>query len=112
MVISPQNSRLGLIALTKRIGLVDRPDSSDGEMIRYRVYSSLEIANIYNVYALYCESNSFYFFFVLVQWDDPQVIPANMTLEVSELFTRELTRVILICFVSIFLVWHLKDALS
>ncbi|XP_057453305.1 ATP-dependent zinc metalloprotease FTSH 12, chloroplastic [Lotus japonicus] len=63
MVISPQNSRLGLIALTKRIGLVDRPDSSDGEMIRYR-------------------------------WDDPQVIPANMTLEVSELFTRELTRYI------------------
>ncbi|XP_027354051.1 ATP-dependent zinc metalloprotease FTSH 12, chloroplastic isoform X2 [Abrus precatorius] len=63
MVISPQNKRLGLIALTKRVGLVDRPDSSDGELIRYR-------------------------------WDDPQVIPANMTLEVSELFTRELTRYI------------------
>ncbi|KAJ1404696.1 P-loop containing nucleoside triphosphate hydrolase, partial [Sesbania bispinosa] len=63
MVISPQNSRLGLLALTKRIGLVDQPDSSDGELIRYR-------------------------------WDDPQVIPANMTLEVSELFTRELTRYI------------------
>ncbi|GLT61232.1 hypothetical protein SLA2020_339540 [Shorea laevis] len=28
------------------------------------------------------------------RWDDPQVIPANMTLEVSELFTRELTRYI------------------
>ncbi|XP_057725689.1 ATP-dependent zinc metalloprotease FTSH 12, chloroplastic isoform X1 [Arachis stenosperma] len=63
MVISPQNSRLGLMALTKRVGLLDRPDSPDGELIRYR-------------------------------WDDPQVIPANMTLEVSELFTRELTRYI------------------
>ncbi|KAK7313902.1 hypothetical protein VNO77_39107 [Canavalia gladiata] len=63
MVICPQNKRLGLIALTKRVGLVDRPDSPDGELIRYR-------------------------------WDDPQVIPANMTLEVSELFTRELTRYI------------------
>lgn len=63
MVISPQNKKLGLIALTKRVGLNDRPDSPDGELIRYR-------------------------------WDDPQVIPANMTLEVSELFTRELTRYI------------------
>ncbi|KAI4323236.1 hypothetical protein L6164_022858 [Bauhinia variegata] len=63
MVISPQNKRLGLTALTKRIGFVDRPDNPDGELIRYR-------------------------------WDDPQVIPANMTLEVSELFTRELTRYI------------------
>ncbi|MED6144837.1 ATP-dependent zinc metalloprotease FTSH 12, chloroplastic [Stylosanthes scabra] len=63
MVISPQNKRLGLMALTKRVGLLDRPDSPDGELIRYR-------------------------------WDDPQVIPANMTLEVSEQFTRELTRYI------------------
>ncbi|KAL6196806.1 hypothetical protein ACLB2K_032419 [Fragaria x ananassa] len=63
MVISPQNSRLGLTALTKRIGLMDRPDSPDGELIRYR-------------------------------WEDPNVIPANMTHEVSELFTRELTRYI------------------
>ncbi|KAG2679621.1 hypothetical protein I3760_11G058500 [Carya illinoinensis] len=63
MVISPQNTRLGLTALTKRVGLVDRPDSPDGELIRYR-------------------------------WDDPQVIPANMTLEVSELFSRELARYI------------------
>ncbi|XP_059443168.1 ATP-dependent zinc metalloprotease FTSH 12, chloroplastic isoform X1 [Corylus avellana] len=63
LVISPQNARLGLTSLTKRVGLMDRPDSSDGELIRYR-------------------------------WDDPQVIPANMTLEVSELFTRELTRYI------------------
>ncbi|XP_031262695.1 ATP-dependent zinc metalloprotease FTSH 12, chloroplastic-like [Pistacia vera] len=63
MVISPQNARLGLAALTKRVGLLDRPDSSDGELIKYR-------------------------------WDDPHVIPANMTPELSELFTRELTRYI------------------
>ncbi|XP_024020237.1 ATP-dependent zinc metalloprotease FTSH 12, chloroplastic [Morus notabilis] len=63
MVISPQNRRLGLLPLTKRIGLVDRPDNPDGELIRYR-------------------------------WDDPHVIPAKMTPEVSELFNRELTRYI------------------
>lgn len=63
MVISPRNPRLGLTALTKRIGLVDQPDNPDGEIIRYR-------------------------------WDDPHVVPAKMTLEVSELFTRELTRYI------------------
>ncbi|GMI85147.1 FTSH protease 12, EMBRYO DEFECTIVE 36, EMBRYO DEFECTIVE 156, EMBRYO DEFECTIVE 1047 [Hibiscus trionum] len=63
MVISPQNARLGLTQLTKRVGLLDRPDSPDGELINYR-------------------------------WDDPHVIPANMTPEVSELFTRELTRYI------------------
>ncbi|EEF48759.1 Cell division protein ftsH, putative [Ricinus communis] len=63
MVISPQNARLGLTSLTKRVGLMDRPDSSDGGLIKYR-------------------------------WDDPHVIPSNMTLEVSELFTRELTRYI------------------
>lgn len=63
MVISPRNARLGLTALTKRVGLVDRPDNPDGELIKYK-------------------------------WDDPHVIPANMTMEVSELFTRELTRYI------------------
>ncbi|CAO2826024.1 unnamed protein product [Amaranthus hypochondriacus] len=63
MVISPRNAKLGLTALTKKIGLMDRPDSPDGEMIKYK-------------------------------WDDPHVIPAEMTLEVSELFTRELTRYI------------------
>ncbi|CAN4096890.1 unnamed protein product [Withania somnifera] len=63
MVISPRNSRLGLTTLTKRIGLGDRPDSPDGEIIKYK-------------------------------WDDPHVIPADMTVEVSELFTRELTRYI------------------
>ncbi|KAJ8761763.1 hypothetical protein K2173_004573 [Erythroxylum novogranatense] len=61
MVISPQNPRLGLTALIKRIGLIDRPDSPDGQLIKYK-------------------------------WDDPYVIPADMTVEVSELFTRELTR--------------------
>ncbi|XP_050221427.1 ATP-dependent zinc metalloprotease FTSH 12, chloroplastic [Mercurialis annua] len=63
MVISPQNARLGLTPLTKRVGLMDRPDSSDGGLINYR-------------------------------WDDPHVIPADMTPEVSELFVRELTRYI------------------
>ncbi|GAA0166024.1 metalloprotease [Lithospermum erythrorhizon] len=63
MVISPRNSRLGLTALTKRIGLMDRPDNPDSELIKYK-------------------------------WDDPYVIPANMTLEVSDLFSRELTRYI------------------
>ncbi|KAF4347100.1 hypothetical protein G4B88_025143 [Cannabis sativa] len=63
MVISPQNRRLGLFGLTKKVGMVDRPDNPDGELIRYR-------------------------------WDDPHVIPATMTPEVSELFTRELTRYI------------------
>ncbi|KAK4746081.1 hypothetical protein SAY87_012393 [Trapa incisa] len=63
MVISPQNSRLGLAPLTKRVGLLDQPDSPDGEMIKYR-------------------------------WDDPHVVPADMSLELSELFSRELTRYI------------------
>ncbi|XP_068656119.1 ATP-dependent zinc metalloprotease FTSH 12, chloroplastic [Aristolochia californica] len=63
MVISPRNSRLGLTSLIKKIGMVDRPDSPDGELIKYK-------------------------------WDDPQVIPADMSFEVSELFTRELTRYI------------------
>ncbi|XP_021741264.1 ATP-dependent zinc metalloprotease FTSH 12, chloroplastic-like [Chenopodium quinoa] len=63
MVISPRNARLGLTALTKKIGLMDHPDNPDGELLRYK-------------------------------WDDPHVIPAEMTLEVSELFTRELTRYI------------------
>ncbi|CAL1391308.1 unnamed protein product [Linum trigynum] len=47
MVISPQNAKLGLTALTRRY-----------------------------------------------KWDDPYVIPANVTLEESELFTRELIRYI------------------
>lgn len=63
MVISPHNSRLGLTALTKRIGMMDPPDNPDSELIKYK-------------------------------WDDPYVMPADMTLEVSELFSRELTRYI------------------
>ncbi|XP_071722669.1 LOW QUALITY PROTEIN: ATP-dependent zinc metalloprotease FTSH 12, chloroplastic-like, partial [Rutidosis leptorrhynchoides] len=63
MAISPQNAKLGLYGLTRRVGLMDQPDNPDNELIKYR-------------------------------WDDPQVIPANMTLEVSELFTREITRYI------------------
>lgn len=63
MVISPQNKRLGLIGLTKRVGLTDQPDASDGDLIKYR-------------------------------WDDPQVVPTKMSVELSELFTRELTRYI------------------
>ncbi|KAL3503755.1 hypothetical protein ACH5RR_038204 [Cinchona calisaya] len=63
MVISPGNPRLGLTALTKRLGLVERPDNPDRELITYK-------------------------------WDDPHVVPADMTVEVSELFIRELTRYI------------------
>ncbi|XP_010537801.1 PREDICTED: ATP-dependent zinc metalloprotease FTSH 12, chloroplastic [Tarenaya hassleriana] len=63
MVISPQNARLGLTQLTKKLGLVNRPDNPDGELMKFR-------------------------------WDDPHVIPADMSIEVSELFTRELTRYI------------------
>ncbi|RVW68839.1 ATP-dependent zinc metalloprotease FTSH 12, chloroplastic [Vitis vinifera] len=59
----PSKFKVGAYCLTKRVGLMDRPDSPDGELIKYR-------------------------------WDDPFVIPANMTLEVSELFSRELTRYI------------------
>ncbi|RXH86622.1 hypothetical protein DVH24_021895 [Malus domestica] len=42
MVISPQNSRLGLTSLTKRVGHVDRPASPDGELIRYRYIEETE----------------------------------------------------------------------
>ncbi|KAK9116385.1 hypothetical protein Sjap_015332 [Stephania japonica] len=34
----------------------------------------------------------------ITKWDDPRVIPANMTVEVSELFTRELTKRSDLCF--------------
>uniref|UniRef100_A0A7N0TFN8 AAA+ ATPase domain-containing protein n=1 Tax=Kalanchoe fedtschenkoi TaxID=63787 RepID=A0A7N0TFN8_KALFE len=63
MVISPRNSRLGLTALTKRVGLADPPDNPEGGLIKYR-------------------------------WDNPHVVPAEMTLEVSELFSREIARYI------------------
>lgn len=38
MVISPQNAKLGLTQLVKKIGMVDLPDNPDGELIKYRVY--------------------------------------------------------------------------
>nr|XP_043629710.1 ATP-dependent zinc metalloprotease FTSH 12, chloroplastic [Erigeron canadensis] len=63
MVISPRNARLAYATLTNRVGLANRADSTDGELIKYR-------------------------------WDDPHIVPADMTVEVSELFTRELTRYI------------------
>lgn len=37
MVISPRNSRLGLTSLVKRVGMMDRPDSPEGELIKYKV---------------------------------------------------------------------------
>nr|GEY99552.1 ATP-dependent zinc metalloprotease FTSH 12, chloroplastic [Tanacetum cinerariifolium] len=36
MVISPRNSRLGFATLTNRVGLANRADSTDGELIKYR----------------------------------------------------------------------------
>jgi cell division protease FtsH len=39
MAISPQNAKLGLTALTRRVGLMDRPDNPDGELIKYRACS-------------------------------------------------------------------------
>ena len=38
MVISPQNTKLGLTQLVKKIGMVDLPDNPDGELIKYRVH--------------------------------------------------------------------------
>ena len=40
IVISAANSRLGVTALTKGVGLIDRPDSPYGELIKYSVYST------------------------------------------------------------------------
>ncbi|PWA48288.1 AAA+ ATPase domain-containing protein [Artemisia annua] len=62
MVISPRNSILGFATLTNRVGLANRANNTDGELIKYRY--------------------------------DPHVVPADMTVEVLELFTRELTRYI------------------
>lgn len=38
MVISPSNARLGYATLTNRVGLANRADSTDGELIKYRVF--------------------------------------------------------------------------
>lgn len=91
-MISPQNSRLGLAALTKRVGLLDRPDSPDGELIKYRVCIWLLWVLNKPSFCFQCLTNLILLF---CQWDDPHVVPADMSLELSELFSRELTRVTL-----------------
>nr|QKY65109.1 FTSH protease 12 [Passiflora pittieri] len=63
MVISSQNPKLGLTALTKRSLSKSSSDRWNKKLIKYK-------------------------------WDDRRVIPVDMTLEVSELFSRELTRYI------------------
>lgn len=35
------------------------------------------------------------------QWDDPHVVPAEMSMELSELFSRELTRVTMMLLLSV-----------
>ncbi|CAN1155589.1 ATP-dependent zinc metalloprotease FTSH 12, chloroplastic [Linum perenne] len=73
MVISPQNAKLGLTAVTKRMGIIERPESSDEGKMKYRARDASIIT---------------------LSWDDPFVIPVNLTIEESELFTREMTRYI------------------
>lgn len=62
-MISPRNARLGLTALTKRVGLNDRPDNPDGELIKYRVsfYLFLEFSS-----AIYSKLMKFLFAYNLV----------------------------------------------
>lgn len=43
------------------------------------------------------------FIYNFLQWDDPNVVPEAMSLEVSELFTRELTRVSEHCFIFLYI---------
>lgn len=38
------------------------------------------------------------------QWDDRRVVPANMSLELSELFARELTRVSVYIYLVVYLI--------
>lgn len=66
MVISPQNRKLGLIALTKRVGLVNRPDTSDGDLIRYRVNPPLKqkFCLCTPLFVLLTENNIWYFFYI------------------------------------------------
>lgn len=47
MVISPRNSRLGLTSLVKRVGMMDRPDSAESELIKYKVLLALIKINIF-----------------------------------------------------------------
>lgn len=53
-MISPRNSRLGLTALTKKVGLGDRPDDPDGEIIQYKVF-----------YFLLSHAHYYYFIFFI-----------------------------------------------
>lgn len=92
MVISPRNSRLGLAALVKRFGMMTTPDSPDGELIKYKVRGFWLTVEYFFSWFLFINLLLLTFSF-LFQWDDPNVIPADMTVEVSELFTRELSRV-------------------
>lgn len=63
------------------------------------IYFSMATYKVDGVFLLYMFiPEELIFFNFLHQWDDPHVIPAKMTLEVSELFTRELTRVISMSF--------------
>ncbi|KAL6334582.1 hypothetical protein AAG906_019084 [Vitis piasezkii] len=45
-ITKPKNSRLGLTALTKRVGLMDRLDSPDGELIKYSIIFSIYLCCI------------------------------------------------------------------
>lgn len=99
-MISPGNSRLGLIALTKRLSLADRPDNPEDELIKYRVSVlcgnlelSFHISFSRSLDLILSDLLVLPHLVMIIQWDDPRVIPADMSLEVAELFTRELTRV-------------------
>lgn len=46
-MISPGNSRLGLTSLVKRVGMMDRPDSAESELIKYKVLLALIKINIF-----------------------------------------------------------------
>lgn len=92
-MISPRNARLGFATLTKRVGLANRADSTDGELIKYRVCSNILIFTSHILKLNFSTIICLISFIHAMQWDDPHVVPADMTVEVSELFTRELTRV-------------------
>ena len=47
MVISPGNSRLGFTRLIKKAGMMDRPDSPDGELIKYKVSGTMILSFYY-----------------------------------------------------------------
>lgn len=71
MVISPRNSRLGLSALVKRVGLMDQPDNPDGELIKYKVLhvfplksnSTIDVVPRYmfEIKMIFCSDYCYYF---------------------------------------------------